>query len=147
MFRAGIDHGLLLRRRERTKRQCHGDNLVGPQQRVVAEPGRIDDVIAAPALRIPKFLKPVFRFLRMRVIRFAGFLEQVREPRHRLQRINPQGIDFDGLAGARRHHPIADFCVHPGELHPRFTRVQQTVRGVHMDVIARALHVRVDYFR
>src|SRR5438270_7893602 len=30
--------------------------------------------------------------------------------------VEPQGVDLDRLAAPRRHHPVADLGVHPGQL-------------------------------
>jgi hypothetical protein len=46
---------------------------------------------------------------------------------HDRQGVVPKRVDLDRLADARRHHPIADLGVHPGELHARFAGMKQPV--------------------
>ena len=46
---------------------------------------------------------------------------------HDAQGVVPQRLDLDGLTVLRRDHPIADFDVHPGQLHARFAGGEQPV--------------------
>ena len=48
------------------------------------------------------------------------------------QRVDPQRLHLHRLAAPRRHHPVADLGVHPGELLPRRPGPDQAVR-VHAD--------------
>ena len=63
---------------------------------------------------------------------------------HDAQRVVPQRLNLHRLADARRHYPVADFGVHPGELHARFAGSQQPVAFFHVDAVARSLHVPLD---
>ena len=69
----------------------------------------------------------------------------MRKSRHRFERANPQCVDFDGLPGAGRHYPVADFCVHPRELNARTAGVKKSIGGIDMDVVASARDVRLDH--
>ena len=62
---------------------------------------------------------------------------------HDAQGVVLQRLDLDGLAVPRRDHPIADFDVHPGQLHARFAGGEQPV-AVHANVVARAVHLPRD---
>ena len=61
--------------------------------------------------------------------------------RHDAQRIIPEGVNLHRLADAGRDHPIIHFGIHPGKLHARFSGKQQTVRLIHVNVVACAAHV------
>ena len=65
--------------------------------------------------------------------------------RNRFERVDPKRIDFHGLPRARRDDPIADLGIHPGELHTGAAGEEETVRGVHVNAVARALHVGVNH--
>ena len=54
------------------------------------------------------------------------------------QRVVPEGVDLDGLAAPRRHHPAVDEGVHPRELDARRALREQPV-VVHVDVERGAL--------
>ncbi len=66
------------------------------------------------------------------------------EAGHDAQAVVPQRVDLYRLANPRRHHPIADFGIHPGKLHTRFTRVEQAIVGVQVDVVAGATLMPLD---
>ena len=65
---------------------------------------------------------------------------------HAHQRVMPQRVDLHRLAPARRHHPVADLGIHPGELPARFSGVNQAIR-VEVNIVAGALLVPVDNVR
>src|SRR6185437_4430688 len=44
------------------------------------------------------------------------------------------------------YYPIAQFCIHPGQLHARFTRVQETVTGIEADAMTCAAGMPVHHF-
>ena len=64
--------------------------------------------------------------------------------RHGFERVDPQRVDLHGLPRARGNDPVADFGVHPGELHAGAAGKEQTVGGIGMNVVARALHVGIN---
>ena len=60
------------------------------------------------------------------------------------QGVVPERVDLDRLAAARRHHPVADLGVHPGELVAFGALAQQAVGGIDADAEARAAQVVLD---
>src|SRR6266567_8089281 len=59
---------------------------------------------------------------------------------HDAKSVVPERLDFDRLATARRHDPVADLGVHPSELDAGFTRVQQAA-GIYFDSVTGAVNV------
>src|SRR6185369_17949963 len=74
-------------------------------------------------------------------------VEQVSPTRRALarqpQRVQPERLDFDGFTDSRRHDVVADFGVHPRQLHPGYTRRQQAI-VVGTDAESRAVRVAVE---
>ena len=101
-------------------------HLIGPARAIVSL-FAIHDIIKVPALGVPK--TAIERFLNApRLIgkRFC-FLLPLLFPHpllHQPERIIPKPIDFDRFAAPRRHHPIIDFGIHPGELIARRSLAQ-----------------------
>src|SRR5271155_2366430 len=60
-----------------------------------------------------------------------------RQPFHHAQGVVPERLNLHRFAAAGRYHPIANFGVHPGELHTVRARAEQSVR-IHVDAVARA---------
>src|SRR5260370_40903092 len=106
---------------------------------------RIDDVEAAMAFCIPELLKTVLGFSSEFFISSAGFSEVSRKSGHRSERVDPEGIDLHGLAGTRCDDPVADFCIHPRELHTWPPGIQKPIGRIDTDVVARARDVRIDH--
>ena len=65
----------------------------------------------------------------------------LRPPLHQLQRVEPQRVDLDRLAAARRDHPVVDLRVHPRQLITLGALRQQPVALVHADAEARPAHM------
>src|SRR4029077_4817466 len=55
--RADVNDGLLLLPRQRSDRQRHRKDLVRPQRSVIADSRRVDHVVTALSLCIPKFVE------------------------------------------------------------------------------------------
>ena len=134
----------LLLWRERGLRQRNGENLIGAESGVVSNSGGVDDVIATTCRSVPKLRKTMLHLRCEFCERFDGFFYQRCEAGYRLERIKPQRINLHGLSDSRRHHPVADFGIHPGELHAGFTGVKQAIL-VHMNLVARSGYVRADH--
>ena len=146
LARAGVDHPSLPLRRERARGERDREDLVGPKGGVGAR-GTIDHVVARAGRLVPEAIE-ARRGAPGHLI--PGRIVPARHPReraHGAERIVPEGIDLDGLAGARRHDPVADHRVHPRDLHAGLTRAQEAVGRVHADAVARALHVPADHVR
>src|SRR5579864_290549 len=109
MLCANLDHSLLLLRRKWAYRKRNGKNLVGAQRSIVADAGRVNHVVAAVSLGIPKFLKTLFRFVSKFFVAVERFNEQAAKIGHRLERIDPKRINLYGFSRARSHDPIANF--------------------------------------
>ena len=60
------------------------------------------------------------------------------------QRVVPERVDLDGLAAPRRHDPVADLGVHPGQLKARSALPQQAVVRIDADAEPRAGEVVLD---
>src|SRR6185503_12873117 len=116
-----------------------GKDLIRPQRGVVhAGPMvTVDDIEQAIAFLVPEPL-----------------LEPGARPYERLgpalgpragdvQRVQPQRLDLDRLPDARRHHPIADLRIHPGELYARLAGGEQSVR-IGVNAITRAALMSVE---
>ena len=61
--------------------------------------------------------------------------EALREFLHGAEGVEPEGLDFDGLAAARGDDPVVNFDVHPGELDAGGVGDEEAV-GVHVDAVA-----------
>jgi hypothetical protein len=115
------------------------ENLIRPNRAVVSA-GHvilIDDVEEARLLGVPKTL----------VERVPTGLIQ-REPfrialPHNLQRVEPQRLNLHRLANSRRDFAAVHASVHPGQLHARLSRREQTV-DIGVDVVPRALCISLD---
>src|SRR5262245_53844556 len=70
----------------------------------------------------------------------SGIAADVRQLFHDTQRVVPQGLDFDGLAAPRGHHPITDLDVHPGELDAILPGSEQAIL-VHANAVACTTHM------
>src|SRR5260370_19290799 len=144
---ADLDDRLLLFERERADGQGDGKNLVRPEGGVISDSRRIDHVVAAASRRVPEFLKAFPGLRRKGFVSIPALGEQLCKYGHRFKRVNPERVDLHGLPDARSDDPVADFCVHPGELDAGLSRIEKPICRVHVNVVARALHVRVDYCR
>src|SRR5439155_14696951 len=67
----------------------------------------------------------------------------LRERRAGAQRVEPQRLDLDRLADARRHDVIADPRVHPRELEARLAGGEQAI-VIEADAVAGAARVAVE---
>ena len=102
---------------------------------------RVDDVVEVAAGRVPEPLVErladaggaIDRTRGLPIVHFAGPLL------HQAQRVVPERVDLDRLAAARRHDPVVDLRVHPGELITRGALAQQTVAGIDVDAEVRAV--------
>src|SRR3954462_4088567 len=56
------------------------------------------------------------------------------------QRMHPKRLNLNRLADSRRHDPLADFGVHPSELHTGPAAREQAI-GITADAVARAARV------
>src|SRR5207237_4767962 len=101
---------------------------------------------AAISFCIPKFAEAGFRLVQSLQISIGRGAEGSCKSRHAVQRIHPERVDFDRLAGPRRYDPISDFRIHPSELHAGAAAIQQAVVGVDMYVVASSLQVCADDF-
>ena len=75
----------------------------------------------------------------------ARFRKQPSKSGDRFERVDPQRINLHGLSRAGRHHPVADFSIHPSELDSRTTGIEQPVGRVRVDAVAGARDVRLDH--
>jgi len=66
---------------------------------------------------------------------FIGFgVLRIAQPiRQQAQRIVPERVDFDCLATARSHHPIADLGIHPGQCVTLRSMGEEPVMRVDLD--------------
>ena len=144
--RAGLHDASLPLGRERARGKRHRQDLVGPQRGVGAR-GTVDHVVAAPAASFQKRSKPAAARPAIRSHGRVGRPATRAREAHGAERIVPERVDLDGLAGARRHHPVADLRVHPRDLHAGLARAQEAVGCVHADAVARAPLVPADHVR
>ena len=94
------------------------EDLIGAQRRIgsTAHVIHVDHVEQAAALPVPEALAKSGDT--------AGKADLVaRDP----ERVQPERLDFDRFADARRDYPVADLGVHPGDLRARLTARQQAV--------------------
>src|SRR5690606_29973030 len=121
------------------------ENLVRSTGGIVAAVFAVDYVVKVPDLRVPVARVETPLRLFGACAEGSGIMVQLARPfRHETKRVVPQGLDFHGLAAARRYHPFADLGVHPGELIAGCARANQTVFGVDADAVTCAAHVMVD---
>ncbi len=76
-------------------------------------------------------------------VAIGRLLQQARECRKSVERVDPEGIDFDGFADARSDDPIAELGVHPSELDASGAGEKQRVGGIDFDVVASAANMGV----
>ena len=138
---ANIHNGFLLLPRKRTLRQRHGKNLIGTKGGVAADAGIVDHVVTAMGSRVPEFCEVLPDHLCHFLERLRGFAGNRRQLGHGFERVVPQRIDFNGFADSRSYHPIADFRIHPGELHPLLAGVKKTIGRIHVNVISSAMEM------
>ena len=60
------------------------------------------------------------------------------------QRVVPERVDLDGFTAPRRHDPVADLGIHPGQLKARSALPQQAVVRIDADAEPRAGEVVLD---
>src|ERR1700726_1926937 len=130
-----IDNCFLLFRRKRALWQRNGKNLVWPENGVISNFWRVDDVVAVSARFIPEFAEALFYALRQLCEGLGGLFCRQSETSHGFQRIKPQCIDLNGLSDSWRHYPVADFRIHPGELNAGFAGVKQAIGLVNVNLI------------
>src|SRR5258708_13103983 len=87
------------------------------------------------AVCIPELLKTLLRFGREFFVSIDGFSEESRKSCHRSKRVDPKGINLHRLASSRCDDPVADFCVHPRELHTGTSAIENPVAPNHPDVV------------
>src|SRR5947209_14548337 len=110
--RAGVDDALLALRSQRALEERDGENLVWPERGVV--PSRsIEYVVAAVEVVVPEPSESRLHPLGERVPRRRRSAQALGEPRHRPERVVPEGVDLDRFAGTWRDDPVADPRVHP----------------------------------
>src|ERR1700693_5384027 len=116
-------------------RKAYRENLIGPNGGV----GRaaIHDVVEVSALLVPE--KSVEAQLSEgghgAIALLVGLIAKgTSEILHDAERVVPERLNLNGLAATRGHDPIPDFGIHPGQLHPGLTRVQQAA-AVNLDAI------------
>src|SRR6202030_1726998 len=115
---------------EHRKRQsADRENLIGPKQRVDLAGFMIDiDYITKVASFVPKTRHKRIRRFREQTVPSIG------KSTGDFERIEPQRLDLDRLADPRRHYPVTDLRIHPGQLHSRPARRDQTVAvGVNVE--------------
>jgi hypothetical protein len=118
---------------------------MGPERRIVSETGVINHVVTAIGHRIPEFCETLLIHVRHSLKGFPRFPGDWRKLDHGVESVVPKGVDFYGLGDSRRYDPIANLCIHPGELHSVLARVEETVGFIHMNVISSALDVSINY--
>jgi hypothetical protein len=95
---------------ERVRQAADRENLIGAEAKVDFSYNMIaiDYVVEAPARFIPEARQE--RGSPALIRRLPSIVGLTRQP----QRIQPQRLNLDRLADARRYHPVADFRIHPG---------------------------------
>ncbi len=114
-----VEHPALHVAIERRGRQADCEQLIGSGRRVGAI-WAVDHIEETQAIRPDEALETHPRALGRFAIGCRHLAELLGKTGHRHQRVVPQRIDLDRLADARHHHPIADPCIHPGQLHTGF---------------------------
>src|SRR5690242_317674 len=106
--------------------------------------GAVDYVKTAWTLLIPVARKSFFHALGEPRVLLRRLSELGSKVSHRTQGIEPQCIYFHRLANPRGHRAIANFCIHPGDLSSRFSRVEQPIGGIHVNAVSSSSHVPID---
>ena len=119
---------------------AQGENLVGSQAAVhsTGTAFHINHIMEHASCFIPETL------LKRGLCPVCQQLPVGVENRSNDECVDPQRLNLDRFAHARRYHPIADLGIHPGELHAWLTAGNEAVR-VHVNVEARALAVALQY--
>ncbi len=142
---ANVDDAALARRIERRVPQRNGEDLIRPQRRIVAV-GPVDHVVAVTVSVIPKSVEAGAREFRELGILRCRLTNRRRHRSHALERVVPKRGDLYRLSHARRHDPVVDFGIHPGELHAGRACNDQSV-GIHVDVVPCPVAIIVDNAR
>ena len=82
----------------------------------------VHDVVEAAARLVPE-ARVEARDARASSVPRSAAVNALGDP----ERVEPERLDLDRLADARRHDPVADLGVHPGELHARLAGGEQAV--------------------
>src|SRR5439155_4522666 len=82
--------------------------------------------------------------LNERACRFLTLL-CVYPPGKQTQRVVPERIDLHRLAATRRHHPITDFGIHPGELIISLALTEESILRIDMDPKVCAAYMVIDH--
>jgi len=106
-------------------------------QRVPGTVRPIQTVEAKAALDVPEPANPCNGDGQLRDVRCGIVTQSFDGTHHEPQARDPQGVDLDWFAVARRHHPVAHLGVHLCQLHPRPARRDQAVSGVDTDAVLR----------
>jgi hypothetical protein len=123
--------------------QANGQDLVWPDRAVIARRA-VEHVVERTGVLIGKVRKTCVHPFGKVAVSLGRSVERLGESRHHAQCVVPQRIDLDRFADARRHHPVAELGVHPGELHSGHAGAQQRVRRIHSNAVARAANVPFD---
>src|SRR5262249_5610658 len=140
---ASVHDSLLALGSERAFEERDGEDLVGSERAVMATWG-VEHVVAVAEIVTPESLEASPDALAERIPRRRRSSQEPREPGHRPDRVVPEGIDLYRLARPRRHDPVADLRVHPGELYAGLARCQEPVARVPLDRVARARPVKAE---
>src|ERR1019366_4742705 len=124
---------------DRKRQAADREDLIGPERAVEFSYDMIavDYVIEAPTGFIPEARHE--REFPASIQQLPLVVGLARD----LERVEPQRLDLDRLADARRHHPVADFRIHPGELHAGLAGCDESV-VVAMNPVARAVQVALE---
>ena len=109
-------------------RQGDRQQLVGADRGVIA--GRPVDHVqeAGPVVAHEAAQERAGRLGTQRRAGVTGWCPGKQPLRHR-ERLDPQRVDLDGLAGAWGDWPAVDACIHPGQRPALGALAQQTVAG------------------
>src|SRR5579864_1046700 len=108
--------------------QADGQNLVWPDGPVRRT--SVDDVIEAPRILVPEnpIEGPAGEICQAGIFFSQFFIAKTRgQVFYDAQSVIPERLDLNWLAASRRHHPVANFGVHPRELRARSAGIQQAV--------------------
>jgi hypothetical protein len=61
-----------------------------------------------------------------------------------IQRVIPERIEFYSFSASRRHNPVINFSVHPGELIALFPLTHEAVNRIYTDIEVRTLEVMIN---
>ncbi len=106
----------------------------------------MDDVIETLAFLVPEAAKAAARAGQQGFAKtlLAQIVHAAGGSKHDVQRVEPERVDLDRLADARREYLIAILGIHPRQLRPRFAGVQESVLLIDMSAVARAIGMRVN---